>query len=450
MVIAHNGHRCSGVDGFTIRNGVGSEIGGGIWCDRGAPIIANNIITGNTATDGAGIMCSSASPIIRCNTISWNSATGRGGGIWCYSFCAPEITNNVISGNRSANGGGIYCSYYAAPTIANNTLAANSAPIGAGIACSMYCSPSILNNIVAFNTSGLYDDGKGTPILHNNNVHANTDYDYSGLVPGPDDIPVDPKFGDQASGNYHLKSDSPCRDAGYDVAVQAGLLDIDGQTRIHGVHVDIGADEWWPGAADAKGTGEGVGIALSAETVTAAFLDFFYIEAQDRSSGIRIEKSGHGIGAGMRVDVNGSAHVNPDGEACVVADSVALNGCGSLAPLGLSPSLVGGGACGNQAATWGLRYAPDLTGRPVRSWGEAFGLNNIGLLIKTCGKFTKTGDSTFTLDDGSGDTINCIAPDGVTLDPAWSYVTVTGISSCEKVGGEIHRLIRAVSVSPVQ
>jgi len=76
------------IDGFTIRNGH-AERGGGIYCsDSSSPTIANNTITGN-------------------------SASSRGGGIYCYSSSyssSPTIANNTITGNSAlSSGGGICC-----------------------------------------------------------------------------------------------------------------------------------------------------------------------------------------------------------------------------------------------------------------------------------------------------------------------------------------------------
>jgi hypothetical protein len=69
------------------------------------------------------------------------------------------------------------------------------------------------------------------------------------------------------------------------------------------------------------------------------------------------------------------------------------------------------------------------------------GPNNIGLLVTTFGKFTYVDAQTFTIDDGSGVNLKCIVPNGVILTPSWTYVAATGISSCENVLGELHRLL---------
>ncbi|MCX7000865.1 MAG: right-handed parallel beta-helix repeat-containing protein [Candidatus Sumerlaeota bacterium] len=91
------------IDGFSITggdaNGLGTnDDGGGIYCYNlnATNLIANNIISGNSAIwYGGGIYCSSSSSPITTNTISGNSAD-YGGGIYCSSS-SPEITNNTTS-----------------------------------------------------------------------------------------------------------------------------------------------------------------------------------------------------------------------------------------------------------------------------------------------------------------------------------------------------------------
>ena len=56
---------------------------------------------------------------------------------------------------------------------------------------------------------------------------------------------------DNTTGNYHLTGSSPCIGAGSDNDTQPGWRDMDGQPRICGLHVDIGADEYYiPGDAN--------------------------------------------------------------------------------------------------------------------------------------------------------------------------------------------------------
>ena len=222
----------------------GNAGGGGIYCSGGSPAILNNAIAANTASyAGGAIYCAGGSPIISNNRIGANNATYSGGGISCVSG-SPTIANNMITANSAYNGGGIDCGT-TSPTIANNTIAGNSAYAGGGIYLTSG-SPTIANTIVAFNSSGICQTKVGTPSLRSNCVYGNTSYNYSGLTDPTGtngNIATDPKFAGVAYGNMHIQPDSPCVDAGDDLAARPDAFDIDGQPRMAGTHVDIGADE---------------------------------------------------------------------------------------------------------------------------------------------------------------------------------------------------------------
>ena len=159
------------IDGFTIRNGTGTEDnadpwhedGGGIYCVGSSPTIANNTITAcDVYGDGAGIYCcDGSSPFITSNTISGcKCSIGVGGGIYCINHSCPTITGNTIAGNRgNGEGGGIYCYDYSSPAVTGNTITNNSAGKGAGIYCFMYSSPVISGNTFTRNRSYGTTDG---------------------------------------------------------------------------------------------------------------------------------------------------------------------------------------------------------------------------------------------------------------------------------------------------
>ncbi len=215
---------------------------GGIHCLYSSPTIRGNTITGNAAYYGGGIGSTHASPTVTNNAITGNSASD-GGGIFCGDL-SPTIINNAIIGNSaSSDGGGIYC-WYSSPTITNNTIAGNSASDGGGVFCTGDPHPSLANNAIAFNSSGIWWHS-GTPAHRNNCVYGNTDYDYVGLAPGAGDISEDPLFVDRPGGDYHLSPSSPCVNAGWNEAPGLPSLDMDGEGRIFGGTVDIGADEVW-------------------------------------------------------------------------------------------------------------------------------------------------------------------------------------------------------------
>ncbi len=209
--------------------------------------IANNFITDNiTPGYGGGIYCGAgASPAIINNTIRGNHA-GRGGGAISCDYSSATVINNAIVGNTSsAGGGGVFCSS-CSPLITNNTIAGNAAPYeGGGIYC-YSSSPTIINTVISDNSSGIYADANSLPSVRHSCVFGNGTYDFSGtgdLGGTNGNVAADPLLAAPGYGNVHIQPTSPCVDAGDDSLLQQGWVDMDGQPRPLGSHLDIGADE---------------------------------------------------------------------------------------------------------------------------------------------------------------------------------------------------------------
>ena len=181
----------------------------------------NCILTGNTSEYGYG-GGSHYSTLNNC-TLTGNTA-GQGGG------SNDSILNNcTLSGNTSkANGGGSY-----GGTLNNCTLTGNTAnEYGGG------SEDSTLNNCIVWgNTIGEW----GQPGTDN---YYNSTLNYCNSDPSPagtGNISQDPKFIDVD--NLRLQASSPCINAGSnDLAV--GNKDLDGNPRIFGGMVDMGAYEY--------------------------------------------------------------------------------------------------------------------------------------------------------------------------------------------------------------
>jgi hypothetical protein len=143
------------------------------------------------------------------------------------------------------------------------------------------------------------------------------------------------------------------------------------------------------------------------------------------------------------VDISGVVKTNADGEKYIEATSVVQNGTGSIEPVAMSNKALGGG-------DFLLSFPPKSGQQGVKN---GVGLNNIGLLVTIWGTVTEIENANpatwFKIDDGSGVGVKVVVPSGVNIDPAWQYVSVTGISSCEKVGGELHRLLRVRQQSDI-
>lgn len=200
----------------------------------------NCTLSGNSADYGGGAYVSA---LINC-TLNSNSALANGGGAESSTLDHCTVTDNeaylagggadyctldncTLTGNSAGYGGGAYVS-----TLYNCTLTDNQADLGGGGAdsCTLY------NCIAAYN-AGWADD----------NYTTNSTLNYCCTTPLPANgfrnISVPPQFMDYASGNLRLQSNSPCINAGGNLYVTTAT-DLDGNPRVVGGTVDIGAYEY--------------------------------------------------------------------------------------------------------------------------------------------------------------------------------------------------------------
>jgi putative cofactor-binding repeat protein len=240
--------------------------GNGIYFE-GSGSIRNNTISGNRcsgdrANRGGGIAIggSGSSLVVANNIISRNSAP-LGGGISCDNSSA-EITDNIISNNGAfynvyrynesyplgGLGGGIYCSF-SSPIIARNTIVSNSVsgyreevpeldPAGAGIFCTQASSPSIYQNIIADNYvqyariaggGGIFcEDSTSAPSISCCDVYGNTNANYGGTLADQTGLngnfSLDPIFCAAASSDYQLHFLSPCMPGNHPDGIDCGLI----------------------------------------------------------------------------------------------------------------------------------------------------------------------------------------------------------------------------------
>jgi YD repeat-containing protein len=220
------------------RNNLSYSSGSGVYLKfhdylyTGTAVLDGNIVTGNRSSyssgiGGIGVSIQHSTDVLLSNNIIAGNTHNlypmfRGGGVMIQTKDAT-IVNNTIVGNTANSGGGLYLQpYMGVVEIWNNIIWNNTAPSGGDIA---------------------FDTGASTFNAFNN------DFDpakVSGAFSAQGgNLNVDPLFLDQASGNYHLAANSPMIDAGLNTAPNIPGIDINGESRITGGIIDIGADEFY-------------------------------------------------------------------------------------------------------------------------------------------------------------------------------------------------------------
>jgi hypothetical protein len=173
------------VSGFTIQNGNGAGLGGGVYCyDTAAPTITYNIIQDNYASSYGGAIATGGGPATIDHNLIYNNSSGFiGGALFIYGFAS--ITNNTVSGNTTEEGcGGMYLNWG---------------------------TPTVCNNIFWNNSSTLNDQEVG-PVTATT-LHVRYSVVQGGFL-GEGNLDTDPMFVDSDNGDFTLMPESPCINAG--------------------------------------------------------------------------------------------------------------------------------------------------------------------------------------------------------------------------------------------
>ncbi|MHC4252460.1 MAG: choice-of-anchor Q domain-containing protein [Planctomycetota bacterium] len=278
------------VTNCTFASNLAGSAGGGMFA-QGSPTVTNCTFASNSAgSGGGGIYSCDGSPTITDCTFDSNSGGLFGGGM-CNEVGSPTVTNCAfVSNSASWDGGGIYSKWNSSPTVTNCTFASNLAEAGGGMhnesGIQTVTNCTFASNSASESGGAIYNLGNsltvancifwgdtavtsGDEIANNSSVpvFGHCDIEGSGgsgagwdTLLGTDagwNIDADPLFVDAGAGNLRLGASSPCIDAGDDSALPADAadldddgntteplpLDLDGNPRVSGSYVDMGAYE---------------------------------------------------------------------------------------------------------------------------------------------------------------------------------------------------------------
>jgi len=214
--------------------------GGGIYID-GVAIIENNIFYKNTMemnyNSGGGAYIKGTSIIVNnifIENIAGNApGTNGGGGI--YANGTSTVINNVFYKNKANRGGGLYLPIVNNLYLYNNIFWENSESWGLYYSDVEVFDSHSSSEINIYNNDFSCNDFDGDSICLK--IRGDGTYNHA------NNISADPLFVDPDNGDFHLQPTSPCINKGDNNAPSLPDTDFEGDPRIIGGVVDMGADE---------------------------------------------------------------------------------------------------------------------------------------------------------------------------------------------------------------
>jgi hypothetical protein len=267
--------------GFTLTNGATAlhsgltwpraDYGGAVYCEPGA-VVSNCVLVGNTALTLGG--AAYGGTLKDCTLDSNTAWAGGGAGLATLNHCTfmsnraergggayyGTLNNCTLVGNRATSGGGAFLGWLTNCLVTGNSAGAEGGGIAGAllINCAVVCNSAARGggasstSICDWDCLPFWSHLYNCIVYHNNadegvNYWGDTFFDYSctSSMPtnGLGNITNAPIFVDATAGNFWLQSNSPCINAGRNADAPAGL-DLDGNPRIAGGTVDMGAYEF--------------------------------------------------------------------------------------------------------------------------------------------------------------------------------------------------------------
>jgi hypothetical protein len=213
-----------------------------VWCESGGEVVSNCVLTRNRAKGDYGVGGGAFGGTLKNCTIIANSATVFGGGTG-----ESTLIDCTLSRNSASGGGGVY---YGA--LDNCVVTGNTAVGGGGVYVATLNNCTVNDNLATRDGGGVSWSTLNNCIVYFNSAPDAANYSFCSLnyscttplpAEGTANLDSAPLYVDGAGGNLRLLSNSPCINAGSNSSAPAGP-DLDGNRRIAGGTVDIGAYEF--------------------------------------------------------------------------------------------------------------------------------------------------------------------------------------------------------------
>lgn len=168
----------------------------------------------------------------------------KNGGAACFAILDRcEVRGNTAGGS---DGGGLYYCDATDTLIAGNMITYNSTANGGGVAYGSLNGCTVVGNgcLNTYSSScpGIYMAAVTNTIAWGNSRNGDTSVSQANVTKSRSLLTIDPCFRAPEDGLYTLTAGSPAVDMGFDTAV-VNDLDLAGNPRIQGDHVDIGCYE---------------------------------------------------------------------------------------------------------------------------------------------------------------------------------------------------------------
>ena len=258
-LVARNGI-CRGNTVIRANSNYGGGFAGGIYVDGGLDIvIENNVVTGcdlgiEVGAENVGLLTTRIT--VRNNVIYGNEKVGLifGG----YDVSVGRASDNDFLGNTlwgndtlQQGMGEVFVQWGDDNRVVGNIVAAG----GQGLL--LYAESGNTGNVLDYNV--WFATGSTSEFTWEGTTYASFGLYQSGTGQDGSSTFADPQLQNPAAADFHVPSSSPAVDAG-DPGYQAapGETDLDGQARIFGGRVDVGADELSPAIDDNHVIGHGL------------------------------------------------------------------------------------------------------------------------------------------------------------------------------------------------